>query len=169
VITAFSDSTAAFGLPGRFRINDEPQMPHRPRLRAARGVFFAPSLRMRSGMPSTRRPQTARVASGVTSRAAMPVPPVVTISGNAAARRRNAASSVAWSSGTTSILSTTKWFFCKSSRTAGPERSERVPEETESLMVRTTLLVSGFKFPVSSCRGIPVESAFLRGFCGKGP
>ena len=33
---------------------------------------------MRSATPSSRRLQTARVASGVTSRSAIPVPPVVT-------------------------------------------------------------------------------------------
>ncbi len=36
-----------------------------------------PSKRMRSATPSSKRSQTARVASGVTSRSAIPVPPVV--------------------------------------------------------------------------------------------
>ena len=38
-----------------------------------------PSARIRSANPSTSRSQTSLVASGVTSRAASPVPPVVTI------------------------------------------------------------------------------------------
>ena len=54
--------------------------PHRPRLNAASGVCFDPSARMRSASPSTSRSHTICVASGVTSRAASPVPPVVTIS-----------------------------------------------------------------------------------------
>src|SRR5205814_1146886 len=67
-ITASSDSTAPFGLPGTFRITECPRTPHIPRLSAEKGVFFEPSSRMRSATPSTIRSQMARVASGVTSR-----------------------------------------------------------------------------------------------------
>src|ERR1700691_1931357 len=87
--TACSDSTAPLGLPGTFKISVLPRTPHTPRLRAANGVFFKPSLRMRSPTPSIRRSQIASVASGVTSRTAIPVPPVVTM---------NCASSARWTS-----------------------------------------------------------------------
>ena len=73
--TASRDSTAPAGLPGRLRIRAFPRTPQTPRLKAANRVFLRPSARMRSDTPSIRRSQTARVASGVTSRAAMPVPP----------------------------------------------------------------------------------------------
>ena len=46
----------------------------------ARGVICKEAYRMASGMPGVSRSQTARVASGVTSRGANPVPPVVTSS-----------------------------------------------------------------------------------------
>ncbi len=152
-IAASNDSTAALGLPGRLRINDVPQIPHTPRLNAARGVFFAPSLRIRSEIPSTNRVHTARVASGVTSRAAMPVPPVVTTREAEAASRRSAASITFCSSGTISIFSTAKWFSCKSSFTAGPERSAREPAEAESLTVRTAAFIQK-----AASRQLPVAS-----------
>ena len=78
--TASSDSTAPLGLPGRLRIRLRPRVPQRARLRAENLVFLRPSERMSSGIPSTSRSQTARVASGVTSRADIPVPPVVSTS-----------------------------------------------------------------------------------------
>jgi len=62
---ASNDSAAPFGLPGRFTISALPLTPHTARLNAAKGVFFAPSLRMRSDMPGSRRSHTALVASGV--------------------------------------------------------------------------------------------------------
>src|SRR6266567_2690997 len=77
-ITVCNDSTAPDGLPGRFSTRDVPHTPHSPRLNNANGVFFSPSRRILSDTPSSILPQTERVASGVTSRAEIPVPPVVT-------------------------------------------------------------------------------------------
>src|SRR6202789_2124098 len=88
--TAWSDVTAPSGLPGRFTMRVWPQAPEMARLSAASGVRRAPAARMRSAKPSRMRVQTARVASGVTSRGAMPVPPVVTTSCALAACARNA-------------------------------------------------------------------------------
>ncbi len=48
-ITDCSDSTAPFGLPGRFRMSVCPRTPHKPRLRTANGVFAIPSARIFSG------------------------------------------------------------------------------------------------------------------------
>jgi len=105
------DSTAPAGLPGRFKISVLLRTPHTPRLRAANGVFFPPSARMRSAMPSSSFSQTAFVASGVTSRAAIPVPPVVTISGTSRARRISRFCIWITSSETTSRAATEKWSF----------------------------------------------------------
>ena len=60
---------------------------------------------MASGMPGVTRWQTARVASGVTSRGAKPVPPVVTMRGQfpPSARRMRAASIWGCSSGTRTV------------------------------------------------------------------
>src|ERR1043165_4287831 len=97
-ITACNDSTAPAGLPGRFSMTEVPQTPHKPRLNTANGVFFSPSRRIRSEIPSSIRPQTERVASGVTSRAEMPVPPVLTTNRAFRARSRSAFWIAPWSS-----------------------------------------------------------------------
>src|SRR6266567_1094849 len=136
-ITDWRASTAPDGLPGRFRTKDVPQTPQTPRLNRAKGVFFSPSRRIRSATPSSILPQTERVASGVTSRAEMPVPPVVTTS-----RAFRASSTIAfwippWSSATTLVSVIAKWCSCRVRATAGPDRSLRSPRAQESLTVRT--------------------------------
>src|ERR1700693_1619085 len=92
---------------------------------------------MRSATPSSRRSQTARVASGVTSRSAMPVPPVVTTSFASLTQYASAVWIAAWSSETTSVPISENFFFLRSSLTAGPERSTRSPQAQESLIVMT--------------------------------
>src|SRR5437660_2238033 len=136
-ITDWRASTAPEGLPGRFRTKDVPHTPHTPRLSRAKGVFFSPSRRIRSATPSSILPQTERVASGVTSRAEIPVPPVVTTS-----RAFRASSTIAfwippWSSATTLVSMIAKWCSCRVRPTAGPDRSLRSPLAQESLTVRT--------------------------------
>src|SRR5216684_8309619 len=136
-ITDWRASTAPDGLPGRFRTKDVPQTPQTPRLNRAKGVFFSPSRRIRSATPSSILPQTERVASGVTSRAEMPVPPVVTTS-----RAFRASSTIAfwippWSSATTLVSMMAKWCSCRVRATAGPDTSLRSPRAQESLTVRT--------------------------------
>ena len=67
-----------FGRPGRFTTSACPQMPAVCRERIAVGTYFSDSCRMSSPKPGSIRVQTRSVASGVTSRGAGPVPPVVT-------------------------------------------------------------------------------------------
>src|SRR5580700_1085769 len=136
-MTDSSDCTAPAGLPGRFRMIEFPRTPQTARLRAANGVFFAPSARMRSAMPSRVRSQTVRVASGVISRGAIPVPPVVTTSGTRAVQERRACSMAGCSSGTVAVPASANLCFLRTSATAGPERSLRSPREQESLTVMT--------------------------------
>ena len=71
------------------KIKDQHRTPYAANPSAQRGqqIFLAPSKRMRSATPSSNRSQTPRVASGVTSRSAIPVPPVVTPRRTLAARR----------------------------------------------------------------------------------
>ena len=87
--------TAPFGLPGRFTMIAAPRVPQTARLNGDIGVRFNPSLRITSGIPGISRSQMASVASGVTSRFATPVPPVVTTSVARSDVRRNAARSAA--------------------------------------------------------------------------
>jgi hypothetical protein len=141
-ITAFRDSTAPVGLPGRFRIKDFPRTPHTPRLSTANGVFFAPSARIRSATPSSKRSHTARVASGVMSHGEIPVPPVVTTRLTSLANRRISSSSAGRSSAMISVARIVKPFCLRTSTTAGPERSVRFPLEHESLTVITAAVSS---------------------------
>ena len=55
------------------------RMPQTPREIMAMGVCFNVSMRIASARPGASRSMTARVASGVLSRGAKPVPPVVTM------------------------------------------------------------------------------------------
>src|SRR5579862_2551339 len=142
-ITASSDSTAPDGLPGRFRIRASPRTPHTARLKAANFVDFEPSARIRSAIPSSRRSQTARVASGVTSRFAIPVPPVVTTKRACPLNRTRMSRIARSSSGTISRATTLKFFFSRASATAGPPRSARSPRKEESLTVTTAAVRSG--------------------------
>jgi len=100
---AASELLAPAGLPGRFTINAVPSVPHTPRLSEASGVYSSPSALIRSASPSISRSQTIRVASGVTSRVANPVPPVVTIRSTTFALRHSAAAIWSSSSGNTSL------------------------------------------------------------------
>ena len=77
VSTTAIDSRTAFGLPGRLTISVLPRMPLTARESMARGVMVMLWARIASAMPGASLSSTARVASGVTSRGAKPVPPVV--------------------------------------------------------------------------------------------
>ena len=70
-------SPTPHGFPGRFATNDLPSIPAVPRERDANGCCFEHSLLMNDMRPVHSRSTTALVASGVTSRGANPVPPVV--------------------------------------------------------------------------------------------
>src|SRR5690242_4730612 len=92
---------------------------------------------MRSATPSSSLEHTARVASGVTSRGAIPVPPVVATNCTSPAKRRIACSISACSSGTTPEERTKKPLLSRTRVTAGPDKSSRPPRAQESLIVRT--------------------------------
>ena len=75
--TASRLSDTALGLPGRFRIRLFFRITQTLLVNIARGVIRMEYARMAYGMPGTCLSATASVASGVTSRAVKPVPPVV--------------------------------------------------------------------------------------------
>ncbi len=79
------------GLPGRLTIRQPPTTPALPRDSAANGVSAAARARRCSAIPGASRSTTSSVASGVTSRGARPVPPVVSTSCEPTAARRSAA------------------------------------------------------------------------------
>ena len=68
-----------FGLPGKLKIRQEPRIPAVWRERIAVGVYCNEMERICSPNPGIIRSTTRSVASGVTSRCAGPVPPVVTM------------------------------------------------------------------------------------------
>ena len=72
-------SFTALGLPGRFTIRVLPRSTLTPRLSIPRGVMVRLWYRMASAMPGALRSATLKVTSGVISRGAKPVPPVVRI------------------------------------------------------------------------------------------
>ena len=146
---AANEPCAPDGLPGRFTISVAPSVPHTARLSAANGVCSKPSARIRSANPSTSRSHTSRVASGVTSRAVSPVPPVVTIKLALTECRRNAAAIKSTSSGRTSAATTVTPALSSNWRTAGPERSIWLPLEQRSLIVSTTARTSEEKVGVT--------------------
>jgi len=78
-----------------------PTTPAAPRERRPCGVFAIESARSACAMPGASRSTTSRVASGVTSRGARPVPPVVRTRRAEAASSRTAVATCSRSSGTT--------------------------------------------------------------------
>jgi hypothetical protein len=66
-----------FGRPGRLTTSVRPQMPAVCRERIAVGTFSSDTFRISSPNPGSSFAHTRSVASGVTSRGAGPVPPVV--------------------------------------------------------------------------------------------
>ncbi len=75
-----SVSLIAFGWPGRLRISALPRITPTCRDRIAVGTYLRLTRRISSPKPGITLCATASVASGVTSRAAGPVPPVVSTS-----------------------------------------------------------------------------------------
>ena len=75
--TPSSVSLIAFGCPGRLRISAPPRMTPTWRDSIAVGTYLRLTWRICSPKPGSTLCATASVASGVTSRAAGPVPPVV--------------------------------------------------------------------------------------------
>jgi hypothetical protein len=84
----------------RLTTSVEPRTPAAPRERRPCGVFAIESARNACAIPGASRSSTSRVASGVTSRGASPVPPVVRTSRADRASSRTAAAISTRSSGT---------------------------------------------------------------------
>ena len=100
-----------------------PFSPAVPRESMAMGVSRAEAARRASAMPGRRRSHQAAVASGVTSRGPMPVPPVVRMK-SASACRPKAARMAGSSSATISRRSTAAGKRARSTASiSGPERS----------------------------------------------
>ncbi len=154
--TASSECTAAAGLPGRLMMRLSPRVPETARLIEANGVSFNPWLRISSPNPSRTRSHIERVASGVTSRGVIPVPPVVTTSRARDACSRRAEASCSRSSGTIKMRSTENPASRRRAETSGPDRSSRRPAKQESLTVMTTAftlaILHGRKWLRCCCR-----------------
>jgi len=133
-----SDSQAPRGLPGRFTMSLSFLAPTIPRESAARGVFFIPSARIIWARPGISLSTTARVASGVTSRGPSPVPPEVKTASQSSpsVQARSVRRIRSASSGKISIAPTSHPRLSSNSRTAGPERSSRLPAAAASLNTR---------------------------------
>jgi hypothetical protein len=136
---ASRDSTAPLAAPGSLPPPPPPPPPPPERESTANGVASRPFRRINSPKPGISRSKIARVASGVTSRGATPVPPVVKMAEICSPSERVARRSLIseTTSGMTSMTATLQPSCSRRSRTAGPERSARVPRLTESLMVNT--------------------------------
>src|SRR5690348_14114006 len=134
---ASNDSTAPRGLPGKLMIRHSPRIPQIARESAALRVFCRPVCRINSANPGIWRVTIVDVASGVTSRGPSPVPPVVSTRSTfvVSASAANCARMSASSSGTTDLEITRQPSSPQRDSSALPERSSRVPEETESLTV----------------------------------
>src|SRR5690349_23966578 len=122
--------------PGRLTTSAEPATPAVPRESKPCGVFAIESARSACAIPGASRSSTSRVASGVTSRGARPVPPVVRTRRDEAASALIAAAISSRSSGTTR-RSTSYPSPRSSSSSASPLRSSRVPATTPSDTVST--------------------------------
>src|SRR5262249_45450864 len=127
------------GEPGRLTIIVAPRRPASPRESRACGVRSRASARIASATPGASRSSTAAVASGVTSRGANPVPPVVSTTLAMSASWQIAAPIVSLSAGTTR-RATSKPSPASRSASRSPLRSSRVPSWTPSDTVSTAAL-----------------------------
>ena len=127
------------GRPGRFTTSAPPQTPAVCLERIAVGTCTSDTCRISSPNPGSILAQTCSVASGVTSRGAGPVPPVVTTRQQPSAASFWMALAIAWASSATTIsrgvhgdASTSARY----SRIAGPPSSGYSPRLTRSETVR---------------------------------
>src|SRR5690606_6815538 len=107
--------------------------------RTAYGVDAVPCARIASATPGASRSITVRVASGVTSRALKPVPPVVMTRSlpTSSTRRSSAALIIGASSRTTSCATSVRPAAPAHDAMVAPLVSSRVPDATPSEMVST--------------------------------
>jgi|GEM_PF-605453 len=131
-------SRAPLSLPGKFTMSAVPRVAACARDNGAIAVFCNDATRITSPNPGTTFSHTLHVASGVTSRAAIPVPPVVTTNRAPSPVAASIASAMpSMSSDTTTIASTSYPLAARISRTAGPDVSTRSPREAASEQVMT--------------------------------
>mmetsp|Transcript_18803 Transcript_18803/g.48964 ORF Transcript_18803/g.48964 Transcript_18803/m.48964 type:complete len:223 (-) Transcript_18803:471-1139(-) len=129
------------GDPGRLTTTLSPRMPAICRDRTAVGTYRRDMARIASPMPGSSFSMTRRVASGVTSRLAGPVPPVVmTRPQPSSSIRARMASAIAPSSSAT-VLRVARHSDCtrepRTLQTSGPPRSVYSPRLARSLTVTT--------------------------------
>src|SRR4051812_18106978 len=117
----------------------------RLRDKIALGVILIDSRRMVSPKPGISTRMIARIASGVTSRAATPVPPVARINPHPWFENERIVSWMrAASSGTMASPKTCHPYFSAASFTAGPPRSSYSPEvaRSETVIIPTVICIS---------------------------
>jgi len=131
------------GLPGRFTIKHVPRIPAVCRERIAVGTYCRLTWRISSPKPGIIFAHTTSVASGVMSRRAGPVPPVVTMSEqpSVSANSINVAATKSVSSGTMREISVHSLVMClpRYSRIAGPPKSSYTPCDARSETVTTPM------------------------------
>ena len=144
--TASRHSLTALGDPGRLMISAEPRTPAVWRERIAVGTWGRETARIASPKPASSLSSTAAVASGVTSRGAGPVPPVVmtrqhpasSTSSTRVARISSGSSGMTRAAASQGEVRTSLRYAL----TVGPPRSSYTPwearSETETMPMRAT-------------------------------
>ena len=138
-------SRQARGLPGMLMISVVPRSPLTARESIACGVLASEPARIASAKPGAGRSSTSSVASGVTSRAVKPVPPVVRTrlaSVSSAKRVSSAAICVALVGHDGALDDRRRPARASSSSSAAPLSSSRSPREPLSETVSTAARIS---------------------------
>lgn len=152
----FKPWRAPRGEPGRLTMSDRFRVPATDLDNTEYFVCSSPFERISSEIPGISRCKMPRVASGVTSRKATPVPPVVKISEISfwSAHSCNCAAIFAASSGTIAVVTTDQFSSWQQRQSAGPDSSGRVPRAEESLTVKiaTRIMVLLFDDTFQICR-----------------
>lgn len=141
-------STAPLGFPGSARTRAPSTIAARLRERMELGVSFIDSARITSPNPGTSTRMIARIASGVTSRGPMPVPPVVRIKPQPCCAKDRI---VSWmrlaSSGTTASQRTCQSDFAATFLNAGPPKSSYSPPLARSeIVIIPTVMFTALSF-----------------------
>ncbi len=154
--TASRHSEIAAGFPGRLTTRQAPMIPAVCRERIAVGTLPSETARICSPNPGSMQRHTDSVASGVTSRAAGPVPPVVTIRLQDSASSTMAAAIASCSSGTSLRSGLHSEIRTRSSQDsiAGPPRSSYSPRLARSETVSTPMMAVSLVMPpvYGACR-----------------
>ena len=133
------------GDPGRFTISVAPRRPAMPRESSACGVRAMASARTASARPGVSRSTTDRVASGVTSRGANPVPPVVRTTATPESASSRIADAIRSASSETIRRSTSNPSSRRRLSNRSPDESSRTPALTPSETVRTAAFTQALR------------------------